>query len=81
MVVGRWFVDSALIADAHQKHYSIYDMTGLYSLHQGFERSQLIFTGVDEDFYYNKMLLRNRKLARNIFLGANYWVCHYVCLL
>ena len=34
-----------------------------------------------EDFYYNKMLLRNRKLARNIFLGANYWVCHYVCLL
>ena len=78
--MGRWFVDSALIADAHKKNYFIYDVTGLYSLHQGFESSKLIFKGVEEDFEYNKMLLRQRKEARDIYLTANYWVCHYACL-
>lgn len=79
--MGRWFVDSALIADAHKKKYFIYDLTGLYSLHQGFESSKLIFKGVEEDFEYNRRLLQQRKEARDIYLTANYWVCHYECLL
>ena len=80
VVVGRWFVDTALMKDAQRKKYYIYDMTGLISLHQGFDTSKKIFKGVQEDFEYNKMLLQKRNDAGIVYLTANYWGCHWsVC--
>ena len=80
VVVGRWYVDSAILKFAHTHHFGVVDITSIGSLHLSLEESVHVRSRVTgDDFYWNKNHLPFKPNTVECYLQGNYFVLWVVC--
>ena len=80
VVVGRWFVDSAILKFAHSQSFNAVDITSLASLHLSLDESMHVRNRVKaEDFFWNKNHLPFKPDSVDCYLQGNYFVLSPLC--
>lgn len=75
VVVGRWYVDSAILNFAHTNHFDVVDITSVGSLHLSLDESVHVrFRVKYNDFYWNKNNLPFKPNTVECYLQGNYFV-------
>lgn len=78
VVVGRWYVDSAILVYAHGHSFDVVDITSLASIHQGFDSSFNHMGKVPrKDFFWNAVHINSHlgnvqgRITSNYFIRCN----------
>ena len=75
VVVGRWYVDSAILVYAHARSFDVVDITSLASIHQGFDSSLNHMGKVPrKDFYWNAAHINSHLGNTQGRITSNYFI-------
>ncbi|CBK21405.2 uncharacterized protein [Blastocystis hominis] len=75
VVVGRWYVDSAILVYAHARSFDVVDITSLASIHQGFDSSMNHMGKVPrKDFFWNAAHINSHLGNTQGRITSNYFI-------
>lgn len=75
VVVGRWYVDSAILVYAHARSFDVVDITSLASIHQGFDSSLNHMGKIPrKDFFWNAAHINSHLGNTQGRITSNYFI-------